>query len=62
VTSIDARGTAAHAGRIPPDELMEYLEALAQVLHDAHKRGIVHRDLKPDNLMVVMRGAASSPK
>src|ERR671933_338282 len=39
-------------GRFTPEEALEVLEPVADVLDSAHKRGVVHRDLKPENIML----------
>jgi serine/threonine protein kinase len=43
-------------GRLPVEECMALLDAVFDVLHEAHQKGIIHRDLKPDNLMVLHTG------
>ena len=39
-------------GRFSPEEALEILEPVADVLDSAHARGVVHRDLKPENIML----------
>src|SRR5215203_5089256 len=39
-------------GRFTPEEAVEVLEPVADVLDAAHGRGVVHRDLKPENIML----------
>src|SRR5919199_3332315 len=39
-------------GRFTPEEALEVLEPVADVLDAAHARGVVHRDLKPENVML----------
>ena len=38
--------------RFTPEEALEVLEPVADVLDAAHARGVVHRDLKPENIML----------
>ena len=39
-------------GRFRPEDALEVLEPVADVLDAAHARGVVHRDLKPENVMI----------
>ena len=39
-------------GTLAPDELLELVGAVADVLGAAHARGVTHRDLKPDNIFL----------
>lgn len=44
------------------DELVPFLERVADVIQTAHDNGIVHRDLKPANIMVIERAGKLLPK
>jgi serine/threonine-protein kinase len=52
---------AAH-GPMPLDQLVSFMEHVAQVVNAAHQHGIVHRDLKPSNIMVIEHGGSLFPK
>lgn len=43
-------------GRLPADEAVPLLCAVAEALGSAHQAGVVHRDLKPKNVMVSEAG------
>ena len=42
-------------GRLPPGEVITYLQQVGLALDKTHARSIVHRDLKPDNVFLVDR-------
>lgn len=37
---------------IPPDQAIDWLRQMAQLLLEVHRKSIIHRDLKPGNIMV----------
>lgn len=39
-----------------PEEILEIVSPLCQVLHYLHQQDIVHRDVKPDNIFLPQRG------
>src|SRR5262245_48277816 len=39
-------------GPIDPDDVIEFVVSVAEVLAAAHARGVTHRDLKPDNIIL----------
>jgi serine/threonine protein kinase len=50
-------------GRIAPQEAVDFVLQVCEVVAEAHSLGFVHRDLKPANLFVVRQaGAAESVK
>jgi WD40 repeat protein/serine/threonine protein kinase len=52
----------AEHGPLPREQLVPFIERIAEVVQTAHERGIVHRDLKPANVMVVERAGRLLPK
>jgi serine/threonine protein kinase len=48
----DLAGELARRGRLPLDEGLALLAAIAEALACAHAAGIVHRDLKPSNVLL----------
>ncbi len=49
---------AASGGRLPPSQLVEPLEAVAEALDRLHASGRLHRDLRPDAVLFDQRGRA----
>jgi tRNA A-37 threonylcarbamoyl transferase component Bud32 len=47
-------------GRLPVEEAVRIVRALAVALEDAHRRGRVHRDIKPSNILLA--GEEAVPK
>jgi serine/threonine protein kinase len=43
-------------GTLPPDRVIELMQAVLRALARAHEAGIIHRDLKPENIVVTRRG------
>ncbi|HYC89510.1 MAG TPA: protein kinase [Thermoanaerobaculia bacterium] len=43
-------------GRMPHDEAVSLMRAIADGVAAAHARGIVHRDLKPENIFITSEG------
>ncbi len=46
-------------GRLPAEEVVQYLFQAAMALERTHAAGIVHRDLKPENLFITRRDDGS---
>jgi formylglycine-generating enzyme required for sulfatase activity/tRNA A-37 threonylcarbamoyl transferase component Bud32 len=42
---------AAAGGRLSPEEVLEWLPAIARALDFIHAQGVVHRDVKPGNVL-----------
>ena len=57
----EALGARLRRGRMPVEEALDVLDAIAVALDAAHARGVVHRDLKPDNVFLAERPGADKP-
>ena len=44
--------------RLPPAQVIHYLQQVCNGLHYAHERGIVHQDVKPGNIFILPGGRA----
>ncbi len=44
--------TRMSGGVVPPEDVLELVGSVADVLAAAHGRGVTHRDLKPDNIFL----------
>ena len=47
-------------GKLPPAEVMTYLQQAAMALDRTHANNIVHRDLKPENIFLTQREDGST--
>lgn len=52
------RGPDGKALPMPPESLMEWLEAVAAALDFIHRKSYIHRDVKPDNILFDGEGHA----
>ncbi len=52
----------AQVGRLPLDESLRILDAIAAALDAAHAAGIIHRDLKPANVLLAAAAGGPSPR
>ncbi len=50
--------SAAHDGRLAPEQAMEIAEQACRALEHIHKLGFIHRDLKPGNIWFTADGTA----
>lgn len=56
---IDGVHLGAHlkeVGKIPENEAIRIVFAVARALHKAHQLGLIHRDVKPDNVLLTNDG------
>jgi len=45
-----------HGGPMPEGRALAIVRAVADALHDAHRKGIIHRDIKPANILLTADG------
>jgi serine/threonine protein kinase len=43
-------------GKLPPEQVIHYLQQVCAGLHYAHQRSIIHQDIKPGNLFILPDG------
>lgn len=43
-------------GKMPENEAIRVIFAVARALHKAHQQGLIHRDVKPDNVLITREG------
>jgi eukaryotic-like serine/threonine-protein kinase len=56
----DLETTLEEQGRLPIDNVVDYILQALEALAEAHAAGIVHRDLKPANIFLARRADGSS--
>jgi serine/threonine-protein kinase len=56
----DLAAVVRQRGRLPADEVINYVLQAGEAIAEAHELGIVHRDLKPENLFLSQRADGSS--
>jgi len=52
----ESLGARLRRDRMPPEDTVRILDAVAVALDAAHDKRVVHRDLKPDNVFLAERG------
>jgi predicted Ser/Thr protein kinase len=56
----DLEKLVTERGRLPPEEVLDYLTQTARALDKSHALGIIHRDLKPENIFLHRREDGST--